>query len=65
MQDSNGVRRGPFRLSTERSDVLKDNQLAPGGFVVGTIVFEAPREDRQLALVYQPRRRAKVIVQLY
>jgi hypothetical protein len=65
MQDSNGVRRSPFRLSPERSDVLKDNELGPGGFVVGTIVFEAPRDDRILTLVYQPRRRAELAVQLY
>lgn len=65
MQDSNGVRRSSFRPSPERTDVLRDNELAPGGFAVGTIVFEAPRDDRRLTLVYQPRRRAEVAVQLY
>lgn len=67
LQDSNGVRRGPFSMGfrQQRPDALKSDDLAPGGYVVGTIVFEAPREDRRLTLAYQPRRRAEVIVQLY
>lgn len=67
MQDANGVRRNPFFMSSSvaRPDALQSNQLAPNGFVVGTIVFEAPQDDRRLTLVYQPRRRTEVLVQLF
>ena len=67
LQDSNGVRRGSFSLGlrSERADQLKSDDLASSGFVIGTIVFEAPRGDQRLTLVYEPRRRGAISVQLY
>jgi hypothetical protein len=68
LQDSNGVRRGYYYQlvpGQARPDVLKNDDLAPGGFVVGTLLFPAPVGDRQLTLVYEPSRRVGVLVRLY
>lgn len=52
MQDSSGVRRiAAFFLG--RNDDLNSGQLAPGSFVQGSIVFEAPVGDARLSVIYQ------------
>lgn len=50
LQDSNGVRRAP-RSETLRPDQLGRAEVAPGGVVNGSIVFEAPIDDTALTLV--------------
>lgn len=51
VQDSAGVRRGPtFFLG--RADDLGSGDLAPGGHVQGSVIFEVPEGDNRLSVIY-------------
>lgn len=52
LQDSTGVRRGPA-FFIGRTDKLNSGELAPGSFVQGSIVFEAPIGDARLSAIYE------------
>lgn len=52
LQDSVGVRRNRTFTLSGRNDALVSGQLAPGGFVTGSIIFQAPMGDQALRLIY-------------
>lgn len=52
LQDAVGVRR-TVAFASVRNDSLHSGDLAPGAFVSGSVVFEAPVGDQRLELVYQ------------
>jgi len=64
VQDSNGVRRDGSIFGT-RDDSLKSGQLAPGGFVVGSLTFEVPVGDKQLQLIYEQFGYAQTTIELF
>lgn len=55
LQDSNGVRRVPS-YHDGRTDQLLSGDVAPGAFLSGTLVFEAPIGDVGLRLIYEKYR---------
>jgi hypothetical protein len=64
LQDSAGVRRAAEFIS-DRSDDLTSSELAPGGFVTGSIVFSAPVGDKTLQLIYEHFGYAQTTFELY
>jgi hypothetical protein len=52
LQDAAGVRRQSAFFVGDRGDALSSGSVAPGGFVSGSIVFEAPVGDVRLEMVY-------------
>jgi hypothetical protein len=52
LQDSAGVRR-TYAFFSDRDDLLSSGDLAPGGFVSGSLVFEVPQADNHLELIYE------------
>lgn len=52
LQDSTGVRRSRTYYS-DRNDQLALGDVAPGAFVVGSMVFLAPVGDTRLRLIYE------------
>lgn len=54
VQDSTGVRRGPaFVVGSGRTDYLSFGDIAPGGFVQGSIIYEVPLGDVGLSVLYE------------
>ena len=64
LQDSAGVRRSTEFFSG-RTDELTSSELAPGGFVTGSIVFSAPVGDKQLQLIYEQFGYAQTTFELF
>lgn len=64
LQDSAGIRHDPA-LFASRDDKLGSGEIAPGAFVVGTIVFEAPTGDTKLSLIYEQFGYAQTTIELY
>jgi uncharacterized protein DUF4352 len=64
LQDSSGIRRsGEFFI--DRNDLLATSNVAPGGFISGTIVFAAPVGDTKLTVIYEQPGYAQATWQLY
>lgn len=57
VQDSAGVRRHSAFIAFDgaRGDRLGRGRLVPGGHVVGSIIFQVPKDDTRLQLVYTGR----------
>jgi hypothetical protein len=53
MQDSNGVRRSQTFAFIDNPDALSSGQLAPGGFVSGSIIFELPAGEKNALAIYE------------
>jgi hypothetical protein len=53
VQDSNGVQHRGQAL-TELPYPVRPGTLAPGGTLEGNLVFEVPRGDSGLSLLYEP-----------
>jgi len=55
LQDATGVRRAESFASvgSSRNDKLDSGDLAPGAFVSGSIVIEAPNGDARLEVIYE------------
>lgn len=53
VQNSQGQITGSAITSTNQSTALNSGDLAPGGSISGTIVFEEPKGDAGLVLQYQ------------
>ena len=51
VQDSNGVQKGQAFVSEVPND-LESGDLAPDGRVEGNMIFEVPRNDNNLKLIY-------------
>lgn len=52
LRDGRGVRHSPQIFFFGRNDLLVSGELAPGGFVAGSLVFEVPVGDLALRLIY-------------
>jgi hypothetical protein len=52
-EDSNGVRRNA-QTATGQPNALTVGSIAPGGELTGNLVVEAPQDDPNIKLVYQP-----------
>jgi Domain of unknown function (DUF4352) len=52
LQDSAGVRHTVSIFAGDRTDTLNSGNLAPGGFVTGTVQFEVPVGDVKLEMLY-------------
>ena len=65
MEDSSGDRKSSVYVS-DVFDELHSGDLAPGGRKSGNIVFEVPKDDQGLKLIYEPNifTEEKVIVKL-
>lgn len=54
LQDSKGVIKDVSSVAYSVDGALNSGQLAPGGKVVGFLVFEVPTGDSGLTLRYEP-----------
>lgn len=64
LQDSTGIRHDAAILGS-RDDKLSSGEVAPGAFVVGSIVFEVPTGDKKLSLIYEQFGYAQTTIELY
>jgi Telomeric repeat-binding factor 2. len=54
MQNSQGqISNGTISMDNTKT-ALSSGQLTPGGFVSGTVIFEEPKNDKALKLIYKP-----------
>lgn len=54
IQDSNGVIDTYSAPTFSLEDELETTQLAPEGTITGSIIFEVPKGDKNLVLIYKP-----------
>lgn len=52
VQDSNGVQSTTDASTYSLDDVLESANLAKGGNVTGSMIFEVPKDDKNLVLLY-------------
>lgn len=55
IQDSQGVIEDySFSGSVGQEDPINDSELAPNGFIKGSLIFEVPKGDNNLVFIYKP-----------
>jgi uncharacterized protein DUF4352 len=64
LQDSAGIRHDAAIFGS-RDDKLGSGEVAPGAFVVGSIVFEVPTGDTKLSLIYEQFGYARTTIELF
>lgn len=54
MEDSNGAIEGTAIMANDEDDRLDSGELAPNGKKAGSLVFEVPKDDKNLKIHYKP-----------